>query len=392
MADAKRRAHGEGLPEARALLLWLLARNDHDDEARALLGRVDLREGCVALAEKSFREVLSRHPKDTDTQAGLVDVLFAQARYEEATAVIERGLRDNPESPDLLVRQARLAYWRGDLATATKSARRAALLSPRDPDMVAMRDRMFTGEARVGIRHDRLPDDYPDNYTISATLMQNWRRFRFTLDSQILDRTSALMPTATVDWRRTAGVQYSPGVGTNMGLELGYGGPARFVPLYTGRVFGTVPVTDWFTGTLSYAAWMYPNSKWVHIWAGSVGFAPLPEFRFEARSWLAYVTISPDARRGTDDLALSYGPLVAWRARNNLEFGASYTYGVQLDQNPAIVQLLTLRSHIVAAYADWLIERTHGVRPSLGIERRDNESTGVSMWISTVEASFYVRW
>src|SRR5688572_26950708 len=71
MAEARAHAQQKKFAEARALYLWILARNAEDDEARVGLARIDGWEGCVDLATAGYRAVLVRHPHDAEVRAGL---------------------------------------------------------------------------------------------------------------------------------------------------------------------------------------------------------------------------------------------------------------------------------------------------------------------------------
>jgi tetratricopeptide (TPR) repeat protein len=386
--EALKLAYARRYPDARALYLWLLARAPSDAEARAGLARVDAWDGCWGLAEREFREALSSHPEDSDVRAGLIDLFIWEKRWDEATRLIDDGLFLEHDSPALLLRRARLLHWGADDSEALDMVRDLQRRQPEDPELRALRDDLFVGQATVGARADAFPGRYPNIYTLDAQLVERWRKLEVSAAAHLVDWTGGGLGQPIVDGERSLRVAYHPAIGFTTAVEAGFGNPGVVLP--RGEVAAEVafPLYGRFTGVLDYAYWAFSGGVSVHIFNPTLAYEATDDIEVAAHAWLVHVGVGTT---GTGGFADTWGAHVGWKATPRLRLLLYYTYGVQLDRDPTFVQLFNLRSHVVTGAADWLVTRDYGVRGLLGIERRAQDGVP-SIVIGSVGGELYVRW
>jgi tetratricopeptide (TPR) repeat protein len=378
--------------DARAVYLDLLAERSDDAEALFGLARVDAWEGCWELAKEEYREILRVHPDDADGRGGIVDLLIWEGHYEEAQRVLEEGLKRAPHSPPLLVRAARLAYWRGDTIRAVHLADAAEEGAVDDEDLRRARDRMFRGEARLTSRLDHYPPGYQDVYTLTGQVLQRVGRFELYGGAQLVQRFGADPAEPISDVRYPLGAIFHPSLGSSVGVELTPGAPADAIPDFATKVWGLLPLTAKIGAYLAYSFWHFAAGQTVHIINPAIGVLLPHEFRLEARAWLSTLHI-PD---GDTEFGGAAGLALTWRARPPLDLGVAYTYGTEFERaTPVLFQLVGFRSHVMSAHADWLITRHWGVRPLLGLEFRsttDSAPVPRDLIVTSFELGGYYRW
>lgn len=387
-------------PEARALYLAVLARDPRDDEATIGLARVDAWDGCLALAERGYREVLARSPTNVEARAGLADVLTWTSRWAEADEVLAIGLLAAPLSPELLTRRSRVAATRGDIAAAARYMTEAERVAPLDPEVREARDRLFVGQARLGERVELFPSGYDNVYTTDASVMQRWRRLRFELGATVISRHGALrdtrsgpQQTSIIDGRPTFGAFYHFDGGGWAGAAFGVSAPALALPQYAVTLSAFEPLGRVLSAHLSTAYWEYADARDVIIVSPALGIAVADAVDLTFRYWLTTVVVRGSE---TTDTAVDYvhsaGVRVGWRPDARLTLGLDYTYGVQLDRNPSAADLLELRSHIVTVLARKLVDRSFGVDLAVSVERRTSLGSGPVVLGEVVEAGMFARW
>jgi hypothetical protein len=372
----------------------LLARRDHDDEARLGLARIQAWQGSWDAAGGAFRQVLARHPHDVDARSALFDLLMWQRRWNEAQRLVDTGLDLQPRAAALLMRRARLQHWRGDETEAVKTAALAEIEAPLEPYLEEMGYRFFLGEARLIARVDAFPGGYPNQYQVGALAMQRSHKLEVAAGSYLYQRSGGADGARLVDNRYFAALNYHLGVGTQSGLSLAFGSPSHFVPRFEAKFSFLGPISRRLTGYFAYAAWLYDGGKVVHIFAPALGFAVRDDLEIDLRWWSSYVILNPPpGPQPVQDAELvhSAGLYGTYHASARVDVGLGYTYGVVLDQIPGLYQLLDLRSHIVTSYADWIVGRSFGVRPLLALERRRTGNQPAILVFST-ELSIYTRW
>ncbi len=392
MFEARQAARSGSRERARTLLEGRLQVAPDDDEARAELARVDAWEGRWSSSETHYRRVLSRHPDDVDVRAGLVDVLLWSSRQDEALRELYAGLARTPMSSPLLLRRARIAHWQGDATTAARYLDEAQRASPEDGDVSAMRDMVFRGEARLVLRDDVFfaPGGVRDYPSADLTLLQAWRRFRFSARTEQSLRFGADADTRSYNGLHFLGVAWVPSAGWTTHIELGVGAPAVAVPRWLGRVGLSFPLGSRLTGAANYSYWSYDSGQAVQLINPAVGVTLTDALRVEARYWFAYVTIPTPTGGSVDDGVSSFGVRVSWRPTSRFELGGEYTYGVQLDRLPVGAQLVAIRGHILSLGADVRINHTIGLRPLVRVELRT--SPGDLLPIVAPELGVYTRW
>lgn len=384
-------------PQARALYLAVLARDPLDDEAAVGLARTDAVDGCYALAEDGYREVVARSPKNVDARAGLADVLIWTGRWREAEVILDEGLVHAPLSPDLLARRARVAYFSGDPTTARRYLNEAERVTPLDPEVKQARDRVLLGQVRLGQRIQIFPSGYDDIMTTDASAMIRWRRLRFELGTQIVNRhgaeretRSGPVRTTVIDGRPSFGTYYHFGNGGWAGGAIGLSAPAMALPRYAFSLTGFTPLGRIFSAQLGAAYWQYRDDRDVVILSPSLGAAITESVDLLARYWLTSVIASDAIGNTTVDWVHSVGGRVSWRVLPRLSLALDYTYGVQLERNPTSTELLDLRSHVVSLIAVALLTRTFGIDGVLSLERRDGR--GGAVLGPAAEVGAFVRW
>lgn len=367
--------------DARAVYLWVLARHEGDPEALFGLARLDAWGGCYGLAEREFLGVIAAHPEDSEVRAGYVDLLLWKGEFEQAARVLKTGLTLDPSAPPLLQRAARLAYWSGDATEAVRLADGAERAAPDDGDLRAERDRLFLGEGRLTLRMDRYPAAYQDLDTYGAQVLQRFRRFDFYAGGEIVERKGASAPTI-LDAHYPFGAAYHPSQGVTVGAEIEPGAPAKAIADLALKGWAQTPVIQRVDAFLSYQYWHFSlGSEVVQILNPALGFALPGDLRLEARAWISKIMSSFSGAGG-------FG--LSWQPTPRLGVGISGTYGVELDQT-TLLQLLGYTAYTGTGYADWLLRRYLGVRPTLGLTGR-KAPDGTVIGILSVEVSTYVRW
>ncbi len=392
LLEAGQLAAGGRYADARAAYLELLSGHEEDAEALFGLARVDAWEGCAKLAESEYTRVLSLHPNDADVRAGLVDLLVWQERFGEAERMLEEGLALAPHAPGLLARKARLLAWRGDAVAAVRLADEALRLAPDDGDLAAMRDRLFVGEARVTGRIDRFPPGYQDLYSLGGQILGRVRSFEIYGGMQLLERYGGDTSRPVLDARYPLGLLYHPALGVTLGGEITPGLPSHAIPDVALKVFANVPAARRTSAYFAYSFWHYGGGQLVNILNPSIEVTLPRDIRVSLRGWLSAVTLPrPSPQTADTKISGALGPAASWDATSRLTVGAWYTYGVELDQNPALFQLLEFRSHQVGGFADVLLNRFQGLRPLVQLSRREAAS-GDAIWIASFELGAYLRW
>ena len=224
--------------------------------------------------------------------------------------------------------------------------------------------------------------------------MERWRRLELVAGTQLIERYGGASGPSILDGRHAFGVFYQPRLGLRLGLEGGFGLPSTAVPQYEGKVSVGGFGVGKFSGYCSYAYWHFADRVNVHILAPAIGFAPTDQIQIDFHWWISRVVVAPNpdsSSPGASDTAHSVGLHGAWLATPTLTLGGDYVYGVQLDQNPVLYQLLRTRSHVFAAFADTRLTRGFGIRPIAGIERRETDVGTVSTIVS-FELGAYERW
>jgi hypothetical protein len=387
-------------PRARALYLAILARDPRDDEATIGLARVDAWDGCLALAERGYREVLARSPTNVEARAGLADVLAWTSRWAEAEEVLSTGLVSAPLSPELLTRRSKVASARGNASVAARYMTEAERVTPLDAEVREARDRLFLGQARLGQRIERFPRGYDDVYTTDVSAMQRWRRLRFEAGATVASRhgalrdtRSGLQKTSVIDGRPSLGTFYHYDGGGWVGAALGVGAPALALPRYAVTVSGFQPLTRVLSLHFSTAYWHYIDDRDVVILSPALGVALSDAVDLTFHYWLTVVAVAAtDITGSTVDYVHSAGVRVGWRPDPRLSLGLDYTYGVQLDRNPTATDLLELRSHIVTLFARKLLDRSFGVDLAVSFERRSSRATAPTVIGEVIEAGVFARW
>lgn len=89
----------------------------------------------IAEAEETMRQIISLDPLYESSYIGLANLLAAQQRYAEASAVFAELDKINPDNPSAVNQAGGIEQEQGNLAVAMVLKQRAAALDPADPEL-----------------------------------------------------------------------------------------------------------------------------------------------------------------------------------------------------------------------------------------------------------------
>lgn len=372
---------------ARYVFEVLLERRQEERESRLGLARLDAWEQCYERAEAEYRAWLERLPTDVEARAGLIDVLLWAGHRDEAERELERALQLSPRAPELWQRRVTLYLNRDQPTEALRAAEHGLEIAPEDAQLRALRDRIYFNQLRAYARLDRYSGDYPDLHSVALSYWRRLARFELSLDTLLVERSGGALPKAIIDGQYSAGVSYHFGPPATLGLVFGVGAPSRALPRWIGKAWLSSQWSPSWSTHVSYTGWMFGAEKTVHIISPVLTFTPNDQLSFDARyfgTWLVLNQpgnperfVSAIGARGVLQLTAD------WRA------GVSYTYGAQLDQ-ASVSEIISLRSHVLALFADYRPGMSWGLQPILSGERRALHDNAV--WIVSLELGAYVRW
>lgn len=395
LGAAEAATHVSDRPRGRALFLALLAHDPDDDDAAIGLAKLDVLDGCYALAEHGYRDVIRRVPNHVAAHAGLADVLAATGRTSEALLVVSEGSSKMPAAPELLWRRARLLYLQGHAHRAVRDLDEAIRIAPSDQDLRDARAKIVLGQARIGQRLQLFPRGFDDVATTSVSLMQRWWRLRFEAEMLVVARSGGERPTRTgprntnvIDGRPSVGAYAHLANGSWVGGSYGFATPALSMPIHAFAVAGMTPLTDRLSGSATVALWLYDDARDVFIASPALTVAVTDRLDLTGRYWSTTVMV----RNSDAETVHSLGLRAGLRVDGRWTLGLDYTYGVQLERLPGVVELLDLRSHVVTGLARAQLTRTFGVDAAVGLERRESARSGAVVFGPSVEAGAYARW
>jgi tetratricopeptide (TPR) repeat protein len=108
----------------------LLGDDPHDD---VQLGKKYFRTNNFALAEKSFRDAVEKHPHDAEAWVGLAASYDRLHRFDLADRAYAEGIRIVGRTPEILNNQGFSYMLRGDYARARKALADAQAKDPGNP-------------------------------------------------------------------------------------------------------------------------------------------------------------------------------------------------------------------------------------------------------------------
>jgi len=379
-------------PEAaRRHLGALLRRDPNDDEARAILARLDAWAGRARAAEDGFRDVLARHPDDVEVRAGLVDLLLWQGRWTEAELEIARGLATR-DDPGLWARRARLRHWEADALAARAAIRRALALAPDDPEVTAVADQIFVGELRVVPATEQLPRGYADTWGGQLGLTVRWERVELAFQSTQVVRGAGLGASAHYNGFYSLSALRPVTRWLQLGAEAGFGAPVTSLPRFLGRGLVVLPLLGPVSASVTYSALAYPHDRIVHALAPVLSIPAGDALRVDVIYWLDVLAIPAEAGRpSTTETLHALGVQIVWRAAPRLSIATLWTRGTGVDEVADLPARLSIDTQSLRVSLDALTGFGSGIRPAYRIEvRRDDR--GVVVPIHRIELGAYSRW
>lgn len=158
-------AHGRG-DQAEALIRGIVQARPDDVELKLWLAQYLVSHRDAASAETALRQFIEREPGQSDLKLALADVLIAQRKLDQARTAYAGFIADDPESD--LAQRARNGMVRLDLATGERARADALLaeifeLEPENPEALLTQARLAfleqdydaaIGGARSVLRHE----------------------------------------------------------------------------------------------------------------------------------------------------------------------------------------------------------------------------------------------
>lgn len=375
---------------ARKLYASILARKPDDRDARLGLARNDAWAQCYTHAMEGYRGLLRKNPEDAEARAGLIDVLLWQDRRADAERELSQGLALSQNSAELWQRRAILSLRNDDRQRALAASERALSIAPNDPELRALRQRMYMSMVRTSLRIDAFPADYPNLYRATLQLWHRIGRVELSADALFQDRAGGALKAPIVDGLYTFGAAYHTGPVATFGVNLGVGAPARSLPRYLARVWLSSNFASRWSAGLSYALWSYGADKTAHIVAPSVAFEPNDDWRFELRGWATWLRVHDDVNGGQVASVFAVGVNVGHLLTRGVRLVTAYTYGPQLDHVVLSPDFVRIVSHVLALSADLALGDGLGLQPIVGIEHRQIRER--AQWIWSAELGAYMRW
>lgn len=391
---ARARAAADRPAEARSIYEQLLLRDPGDDEARAGIALLDLWAGRPRDAERGLREVLLRHPGDAEVRASLVDALGRQERFDDATAEAEVGLAASPGDPQLLLRRARLARYRGDDFAARADALEAERAVPEDGEVRALLDSIRRGEVQELVREE-IHAGADNAHVLDVSVVQSLGRVVVGLRTEQSQRFASVSPNRGYNAFYAVSAALRLGGGFSGNLELGLGTPALAVPKRAGRLGLEGPLAGPVSWAVSYTLWSFTEVT-AHLVQPALFWAITDRLRLDLRYAFTDVLLnnlasapSPQSSGGGSRTAHSGGAGITFLVLPRLALSGAYFRGVQLDRGPSLGNLIDVRSHFASAGADLRLSRSLGVRPLYTVELRTQPT---SETIHLLQLALYQRW
>jgi tetratricopeptide (TPR) repeat protein len=117
--------------DAVACVAELLSRDSSDADLWVFLGELEMLRDEPSRAERAFARALELDPEEPAAYSGMVGCLAAQERFDEAEAMLDRGLQIDP-TPALYRQLGELELARGHFDAAEGALRSALALDPDD--------------------------------------------------------------------------------------------------------------------------------------------------------------------------------------------------------------------------------------------------------------------
>lgn len=363
----------------------MLAEDPRDDEARALLARLDAWSGRTPEAIAGYRAVLRRHPGDVEVRAGLVDVLTWAGRWAEADRLIDAGLAVADDA-GLWARRARLAAWRNDAATASRAIERALELAPDDADVRALGDRIFEGEARFDVFRDLYARGGLQGWGTRIGLLQKWGRFTFVAGAEQAHRSGFNNGLYTFGAMRTVDPHLE------IGGEVALGAPVLSYPWAIARAIAAFPRLGPVSASLTASALRYLRGRWVYSVAPLVSVPLGDELRLDTVLWLEVIHLpATTVLRSETDLLVAFGAQLVWTPTSRLQISTMWTEGAGVDEVDGLYERLSATTQTLRVSLDWLAHRRFGMGPRWRVEVRTDER-GVRIPLHRLEVSTWARW
>jgi tetratricopeptide (TPR) repeat protein len=125
-------------PTAKLYLYKALSISPDYADIRIFLGRIYTWTKNYDSARICFNQVLSKQPDYEDATIAYVDLEYFAENYDKAQILCKTGLRNNPASELLMLREAKILYAQNKIEEANKSINKLLLLNAKNADAIAL--------------------------------------------------------------------------------------------------------------------------------------------------------------------------------------------------------------------------------------------------------------
>jgi tetratricopeptide (TPR) repeat protein len=210
-ARAEQLALGNHLTEAQVLFASVCKTDPLDVEAWVKRAVIQCRLGQYIEAESFARRALLLAPKLAFAQETLATILKYQGKFDAASAVLEAGLAQSPNSPEHLINLATMRDKQGRVEEAYKLFHRALDLQPGTAYVLAKQADLLEKEGRLKESAD----------IIARSLAREPRHPELNLVAARLDRREGRLAEAVARLETVLHLPMSPDTGAEIHILLG---------------------------------------------------------------------------------------------------------------------------------------------------------------------------
>jgi LmbE family N-acetylglucosaminyl deacetylase/cytochrome c-type biogenesis protein CcmH/NrfG len=127
----------------------LLARHPADTELRVDYGQVLAWDRQFIEARRQYETVLKANPRHVEALRHLAVLGAWQDKYDDALRLLERAQGVEPKNPRVLADRAEVLSWKGDLAAAAEAYQQALALAPKRPDLLLKLAQVYRWHGRI---------------------------------------------------------------------------------------------------------------------------------------------------------------------------------------------------------------------------------------------------
>lgn len=136
-------------PRAKAYLYKALTINPDNAAIKILLGKIYTWTKNYDSGRIVFREVLSKQPDYEEAVIPYIDLEYFSGNYEKALAACKAGIRNNPASEPLMLREAKILNALNRFSEADRALNKLLLLSSNNTEAIALAKSFQEGKGKI---------------------------------------------------------------------------------------------------------------------------------------------------------------------------------------------------------------------------------------------------